>query len=267
MGVMDVIRQAFIEATEYQAEWDAYNARVANGDRTAIPPRRDLKLDPLVEVLEGTRFVHSHSYRADEILQLMRVAEEFGFRIHTFQHVLEGYRVADEIKEHGAHASTFSDWWAYKVEAYEAIPYNAAIMTQRGIVVSINSDSGEEGRHLNQEAAKTMKWGGLTEDQALALITINPAIQLMVDDRVGSLEAGKDADVVLWENYPLSSYGKVRTTWVDGNVVFDVDEDMAMRQQVAAEKEQLEEMLGEGDKDAGGRRRNSAGGPGNGSNR
>ncbi|MFV1988134.1 MAG: amidohydrolase [Gemmatimonadota bacterium] len=245
MGVMDVIRQAFIEATEYRAEWDAYEARVADGDRTAIPPRRDLKLDPLVEVLEGTRFVHSHSYRADEILQLIRLAEEFGFRIQTFQHVLEGYRVADEIKAHGASASTFSDWWAYKVEAYEAIPYNAAIMTERGIVVSINSDSGEEGRHLNQEAAKTMKWGGLTEDQALALVTINPAIQLMIDDRVGSLEAGKDADLVLWENYPLSSYGKVRTTWVDGNVVFDVDQDLAMRQQVAAEKERLEKMLGE----------------------
>jgi imidazolonepropionase-like amidohydrolase len=248
MGVMDVIRQAFIEATEYRAEWDAYDARVASGDRNAIPPRRDLKLDPLVEVLEGTRFVHSHSYRADEILQLMRVAEEFDFRIHTFQHVLEGYRVADEIKAHGAHASTFSDWWAYKVEAYEAIPYNAAIMTQRGIVVSINSDSDEEGRHLNQEAAKTMKWGGMTEDEALAMITINPAIQLVIDDRVGSLEVGKDADVVLWENYPLSSYARVRTTWVDGNVVFDVDQDMAMRAQIAAEKQQLEEMLGGDDR-------------------
>lgn len=247
MGVMDVIRQAFIEATEYRAEWDTYNARLANGDRGAIPPRRDLKLDPLVEVLEGTRYVHAHSYRADEILALIRVAEEFGFRIHTFQHVLEGYRVADEIKEHGASASTFSDWWAYKVEAYEAIPYNAAIMTQRGILVSINSDSGEEGRHLTQEAAKTMKWGGLTEDQALALVTINPAKQLLIDDRVGSLEVGKDADVVLWETYPLSSYAQVRTTYVDGNVVFDIDQDAEMREQMAAEKDRLKEMLGEGD--------------------
>ncbi|MDX1395462.1 MAG: amidohydrolase [Gemmatimonadota bacterium] len=265
MGVMDVIRQAFIEATEYKAEWDAYEARVANGDDSAIPPRRDLKLDALREVLEGTRLVHAHSYRADEILQLMRVAEEFDFRIHTFQHVLEGYRVADEIREHGAHASTFSDWWAYKVEAYEAIPYNAAIMTQRGVLVSINSDSDEEGRHLNQEAAKTMKWGGLTEEEALALVTINPARQLMVDDRIGSLEAGKDADVVLWENYPLSSYARVRTTWVDGNVVFDIDQDMAMRQRIAAEKAELREMLGEGDTANGGRgRRNMAGGPGNG---
>jgi len=246
MGVMDVIRQAFTETTEYKAKWDTYNARVADGDRNAIPPRRDLKLEPLVEILEGTRFVHAHSYRADEILQLMRVAEEFDFRIHTFQHVLEGYRVADEMAEHGAHASTFSDWWAYKVEAYEAIPHNAAIMTQRGIVVSINSDSGEEGRHLNQEAAKTMKWGGLDETQALALVTINPAIQLMIEDRVGSLEVGKDADVVLWENYPLSSYAKVRTTFIDGEVVFDVDRDMEMRTQMAAEKDRLREMLEDG---------------------
>jgi len=264
MGVMDVIRQAFVEATEYKAEWDAYDQRVASGDRSAIPPRRDLKLDPLVEILEGTRYVHSHSYRADEILQLIRVAEEFGFRIHTFQHVLEGYRVADEIREHGASASTFSDWWAYKVEAYEAIPYNAAIMTQRGIVVSINSDSGEEARHLNQEAAKTMKWGGLDEEQALALVTINPAIQLLIDDRVGSLEVGKDADIVLWENYPLSSYAKVRTTYVDGDVVFDIEEDALMRQRMAAEKDQLREMLGEGESTRAGARGNTAGGPGSG---
>ncbi len=247
MGVMDVIRQAFVRATAYRAEWDAYNERVARGDRNAIPPRRDLELEPLVEILEGRRFVHAHSYRADEILQLMRLAEEFGFRIHTFQHVLEGYRVADEIREHGAYASTFSDWWAYKVEAYEAIPYNAAIMTQRGIVVSINSDSDEEGRHLNQEAAKTMKWGGLTEDQALALVTINPAIQLNIQDRVGSLEAGKDADIVIWESYPLSSYAKVRTTFVDGEVVFDLEKDHEMRERMAAEKAELRALLGEGE--------------------
>ena len=250
MGVMDVIRQAFIEATEYKADWDAYRARVADGDRDAIPPRRNLTMGPLVEVLEGTRYVHAHSYRADEILQLMRVAEEFGFRIHTFQHVLEGYRVADEMAQHGAHASTFSDWWAYKMEAYEAIPHNAAIMTRRGVNVSINSDSGEEGRHLTQEAAKTMKWGGLSEAEALATVTINPAIQLMIDDRVGSLETGKDADIVLWENYPLSSYAKVRTTYIDGEVVFDVDADMAMRAALEAEKAELREMLGEADDDA-----------------
>ncbi len=267
MGVMDVIRQAFVEATAYKAEWDAYNARVARGDRNAIPPRRDLQLDPLVEILEGTRYVHSHSYRADEILQLMRLAEEFGFRIHTFQHVLEGYRVADEIREHGAHASTFSDWWAYKVEAYEAIPYNAAIMTQRGVIVSINSDSGEEARHLNQEAAKTMKWGGLTEEEALALITINPAIQLNIQDRVGSIEVGKDADLVIYDNYPLSSYAKVRTTFVDGEIVFDVDKDMEMRAQLAAEKQRLKEMLGEAEGEEGEATGDMASNPGKGGDR
>ncbi len=247
MGVMDVIRQAFVAATAYKAEWDAYEARVASGDRNAIPPRKDLQLEPLKEVLEGTRYVHAHSYRADEILQLMRLAEEFGFHIHVFQHVLEGYKIADELREHGAMASTFSDWWAYKVEAYEAIPYNAAIMTERGVIVSINSDSNEEARHLNQEAAKTMKWGGMTEEQALAMITINPAMQLNIQDRVGSLEVGKDADLVLYDNYPLSSFAKVRTTYVDGQVVFDVDRDMEMRQQMAAEKQRLKEMLGETD--------------------
>jgi imidazolonepropionase-like amidohydrolase len=238
-----------VEARQYQAEWQEYERRVAAGDRNAIPPARDLKLEPLVEVLEGRRIVHSHCYRADEILQLIRVAEEFDFRIGVFQHVLEGYRVADEIRDHGAMASTFSDWWAYKVEAYEAIPHNAAIMTQRGVVVSINSDSPEEVRHLNQEAAKTMKWGGLSEDEALALITLNPAKQLRIDDRVGSIEVGKDADLVIYDNYPLSSYAKVRTTFVDGEMVFDVDRDEAMREQIAAEKERLKEQLGEADDD------------------
>jgi len=153
MGVQDVIRQAFLDARAYRKKWDEWRV----GGKKGVPPRRDLKLEALVEILEGKRWVHAHSYRADEILQLMRVAEEFGFRIRTFQHVLEGYKVADEIAAHGAGASTFSDWWAYKMEAYDAIPYNAALMTERGVLVSINSDSGEEMRHLNQEAAKTMK--------------------------------------------------------------------------------------------------------------
>jgi imidazolonepropionase-like amidohydrolase len=245
MGVVDVIRMAFLEAQQYQAKWQDYERRVAEGDRKAIPPARDLKLEPLVEIMEGRRIVHAHCYRADEILQLMRLAEEFDFRIGVFQHVLEGYRVADEIREHGAMASTFSDWWAYKMEAYEAIPHNAAIMTQRGVVVSINSDSPEEVRHLNQEAAKTMKWGGLSEDEALRLITLNPAIQLRIEDRVGSIEVGKDADLVIYDNYPLSSYAKVRTTFVDGEIVFDVERDAEMRQQMAAEKEGLRRQLGE----------------------
>ena len=180
---------------------------------------------------------------SDLILQLIRLADEFGFRIAAFQHVLEGYKVADEIAAHGAGASTFSDWWAYKVEAYDAIPYNAALMTRRGVVVSINSDSPEEARHLNQEAGKAMKWGGLSEDEALALVTLNPAKQLRVEDRVGSIEVGKDADLVIWENYPLSVYAKTLTTIVDGRIVFDVERDRERQQKIVAEKEALKERV------------------------
>jgi len=204
-----------------------------------IPPRVDLKLQTMAEILEGTRLVHAHSYRADEILQLIRLADEFGFRIATFQHVLEGYKVADEIAAHGAGASTFSDWWAYKIEAYDAIPYNAALMTERGVTASINSDSGEEIRHLNQEAAKSMKWGGLTEDQALALVTLNPAKQLGVADHVGSLEVGKDADIVIFNNHPLSVYGVVEQTIIDGQVYFDREVDLQRRDALEAEKKAL----------------------------
>ena len=234
MGVMDVIRRAFTEARAYQAEWRAYDeAMAARSDRgrrqpsgpEPMPPRRDLELEALVEILEGERLVHSHCYRADEILQLLRLAEEFGFRVATLQHVLEGYKVADEIAEHGAGASTFSDWWGYKVEAYDAIPGNAALMAERGVVVSINSDSGEEMRHLNQEAAKAIRWGGMDEIEALKLVTLNPAIQFGVDDRIGSIEPGKDADLVLWSDHPLSTQAVARKTWVDGDLYFDREAD------------------------------------------
>ena len=181
--------------------------------------------------------MHAHSYRGDEILQLLRLAEEFGFTIRTLQHVLEGYKVADEIAAHGAGASTFSDWWAYKVEAFDAIPYNAALMTERGVLVSINSDSGEEIRHLNQEAAKTMKWGGLGEEAALRLVTLNPAMQLGIDDRVGSIDEGKDADLTVWEGHPLSMFGKPVQTYVDGKLYFDVELDRERRAAVEAEKQ------------------------------
>ncbi|MBL8149218.1 MAG: amidohydrolase, partial [Blastocatellia bacterium] len=197
MGVEDVIRQAFTDAREYKKSWDQYKKRKANGEKDLIEPSKDLKLEPLVEVLEGRRLVHAHCYRSDEILMLIRVANEFGFKVATFQHVLEGYKVAKEIAAHGAGASTFSDWWAFKIEAYDAIPYNAALMTRQGVVVSINSDSPEESRHLNQEAAKTIRYGGLSDLDALKTITINPAIQLGIADRVGSREVGKDADLVI----------------------------------------------------------------------
>jgi imidazolonepropionase-like amidohydrolase len=241
MGVMDVIREAFTEAREYKMQWEEYGRRAAAGDRAAIPPRRDLKLEPLVEILEGKRYVHSHGYRADEMVALMQVAEEFGFKVRTFQHVLEGYKITNEMKKHGAMASTFSDWWAYKIEAYEAIPYNAALMAQRGVVVSINSDSAEEARHLNQEAAKAMKWGGLNETEALKLVTLNPAIQLGIDRRVGSIEAGKDADLVIWDKHPLSVYAVAQKSIVDGVVYFDRQLDVAQRAEVAKEKKELAE--------------------------
>jgi imidazolonepropionase-like amidohydrolase len=247
LGVMDVIRQAFTDAAAYKAEWDAYEA----GDNGDVEPRRDLALDALVEILDGDRLVHAHSYRADEILQLLRLAEEFDFQIATFQHVLEGYRVAEEIAEHGAGASTFSDWWAYKVEAYEAIPHNAAIMAEQGVVVSINSDSGEEMRHLNQEAAKTMKWGGLDEHEALALVTINPARQLGIDDRVGSLEVGKDADLVIYDGHPLSMFSRVEKTMIDGAIYFDREMDGERQAQLEHEKQTLIEKFGRGQEGRG----------------
>ena len=241
MGVMDVIREAFIDARAYRQKWQDYRRRTAAGEKNLLPPRRDLKLEPLVEILEGKRLVHAHCYRADEILQLIRLAEEFGFKIATFQHVLEGYKVAKEIAAHGAGASTFSDWWAYKVEAYDAIPHNAAIMTKKGVVVSINSDSAEEARHLNQEAGKTMKFGGLTEEEALALVTINPARQLRIDDRVGSIEIGKDADLVLYDKHPLSVFAVPQKVWIDGQVYFDRAQDIARRAEIEKEKKALAE--------------------------
>jgi imidazolonepropionase-like amidohydrolase len=240
LGVQDVVRQAFIDAREYQRKWRAYEAAKRTDPRTPrIPPRRDLKLETLVEILEGRRLIHSHSYRSDEILQLMRVVEEFDIRVGTFQHVLEGYKVADEMAQHGAMASTFSDWWAYKIEAYDAIPYNAALMTERGVVVSINSDDAEEMRHLNQEAAKAMHWGGLSENEALKLVTLNPARQIGVDQRVGSIEVGKDADLVIFSGHPLSVYGVVEQTLVDGQVYFDRRIDAQRRAALDAEKKAL----------------------------
>jgi imidazolonepropionase-like amidohydrolase len=242
MGVQDVVRQAFLDATYYMQEWDAYEA----AGRQGVEPRRDLEMESLMQILKGERWVHSHSYRADEILQLLRLAEEFGFTIRTFQHVLEGYKVADEIAAHGAGASTFSDWWAYKVEAYDAIPHNAALMAERGVLVSINSDSGEEIRHLNQEAAKAMKWGGMEEEPALRLVTLNPAIQLGIDDRTGSIEVGKDADLAIWDAHPLSMFAKAVQTYVEGALYFDIELDAERQIAIEAEKAALMQKHGVG---------------------
>jgi len=238
MGVEDVIREAFLEARQYQAGWKEYRDKVARGERVQAP-RRDLKLEPLVEVLENKRLLHAHCYRSDEILMLLRLADELGFKIKTLQHVLEGYKVAKEIAAHGAGASTFSDWWAYKIEAWDAIPYNAAIMHKKGVLVSLNSDSAELMRRLNTEAAKAMKYGGLTEDEALALVTINPARQLEVDHRAGSIEPGKDADLVIFDRHPLSNYAKVQKVLIDGEVYFDRETDINKRAATAARRQAL----------------------------
>jgi imidazolonepropionase-like amidohydrolase len=198
-------------------------------------------MEPLVEVLEGKCFVHSHCYRADEILMLIRIADEFGFKIRTFQHALEGYKVAKEIARHGAGASIFVDFWGYKIEAYDAIPYNAVILTRAGVNVSLNSDSDERARRLNIEAAKTMKYGEMTEEEALKMITMNPAWQLGIQDRVGSLDVGKDADVVIWNGHPLSVYSRVETTFIDGEIFFDRQQDMARRADIEKERAALEQ--------------------------
>ena len=238
MGVEHVIRDAFVRAKAYQKAWKDYE-KTKGTSSDALPPRRDLQLEPLVEILEGKRLVHAHSYRADEILMLIRLAEEVGFKIATFQHVLEGYKVAKEIAAHGAGASTFSDWWGYKIEAIDAIPHNAAIMVRKGVLVSINSDSAEHARRLNTEAAKSIKWGGLTEDEALALVTINPAKQLRIDNRVGSLEPGKDADVAVWSHHPLSSYAIVERVYIDGIKYYDRSTEETRLTELGQEKESL----------------------------
>lgn len=218
-GVESVFLRAFKRALEYQAEWAGYGEARARGEDPA-PPRRDLRLDVLSGILRGDVHVHSHCYRADEILMLLRTAEGFGFRVRTLQHVLEGYKIAHEIAQHGAGTSTFSDWWSYKVEAYDAIPQNAALLDEAGVVSTINSDSDELIRHLYHEAAKSVRYAGLDPVRALRLATLNSAIQLGIDERVGSIEVGKDADLVLLNADPLSVYARVEWTMVDGRFEF-----------------------------------------------
>jgi len=232
MGVEQVIRDAFMAARDYKKSWDIYNKDVKL-KRSAIPPRRDLELDAMVEIMEGKRLVHSHSYRQDEILMLTRIAEDYGFTMATFQHVLEGYKVAERLAEHGAGASTFSDWWAYKYEVVDAIPYNGTLMTNAGVTVSFNSDSDELARRMNLEAAKAVKYGGLDEAEALKMVTINPAKQLKIDRYVGSLEVGKDADFTIWSGHPLSSYTICEQTWIEGKQYFSLKQDQYFRQRDA----------------------------------
>jgi len=232
MGVEQLLRWWFTEAREYEAEWKAYEE---SNDRNAVPPRKDLRLQALVDIMNGDIKVQAHSYRSDEILMLMRVAEDFGFRIWTFQHVLEGYKIADEMAKHGAMASTFAENWGYKVEAYDAIPHNMAIMADRGVTVSVNSDSGERVRRLYQEAAMGMKYGGMDENEALKMITLNPAKQLGVESRVGSIEVGKDADLAIFNGHPFAPASRVEKTLVDGVVYFDREQAMTLEKLLQAQ--------------------------------
>jgi N-acetylglucosamine-6-phosphate deacetylase len=239
MGVETFMRDAFTAAKEYKEEWNRYLSLPTEQRERTMPPQRDLELDTLVEILDGKRIVHCHSYRQDEILMLIRVADDFGFTIGTFQHVLEGFKVADAIGRHGAGASSFSDWWAYKVEVMDAIPYNGSLMQNVGVLVSFNSDSDELARRMNWEAAKAVRYGGLEPSEALKFVTINPAKQLRIDHRTGSLEKGKDADFVIWSGDPLSVYSKCEQTWIEGKKYFDLQDDLELRKQIDAERQRL----------------------------
>ena len=225
MGVEFVIREAFSKAKEYMDAWDRYNKSKTQKGFRGAPPAYDLRLETLADILRGDIIVHCHSYRADEIFMLLKVCEDFGIKKLVFQHVNEGFKVAPELAKFGAMASVFADWWAYKFEVYYSTAYNAAILTKNGVTTSINSDDGELMRHLYHEAAKTQKYGALTDDEALSLITLNAAKQLGIDSRVGSLEIGKEADVAIFKGHPLSTYTVPMITIVDGVVRFDRDKD------------------------------------------
>lgn len=237
MGTMEVIRDAFVRARDYKQSWADFKS-----GKTKVEPRKDLELEPIVEILEGKRLVHAHGYRSDEHLNLLRIADEFGFRVATLQHGLEAYKIAPEIAKHGAGVSIFIDFWSYKLEAYDTIPYNAYILWKNGVVVSINSDSDERMRRLNIDAAKVMRYGGVPEEDALKMITLNPAKQLGIDKRTGSIEVGKDADLVIWTAHPFDIYSRVETTMIDGEIFFDRMKDAAMRVEMQKERENLEKM-------------------------
>jgi len=241
MGVEQVFIDYFQRAKEYDESWKKYNSN-SKKDKTKAP-RVDLELQTIAEILNKERFISCHSYVQSEILMLMNVAEKFNFRVNTFTHILEGYKVADKMKEHGVGASTFSDWWAYKFEVNDAIPYNGAIMHNEGVVVAFNSDDAEMSRRLNQEAAKAVKYGNVSEEDAWKFVTLNPAKLLHIDDKVGSIKVGKDADIVLWNNNPLSIYAKAEKTLIEGVVYYDIQKDEAQRVAVAKERNELIRQL------------------------
>ena len=244
MGVEQVFTDYFQRAKEYKAAWKAYNALSKKIKTKTAAPRYDLEMETMVEILDGKRFISCHSYVQSEINMLLKVADRFGVRINTFTHILEGYKVADKMKEHGVGGSTFSDWWAYKFEVNDAIPYNGAIMHSQGVTVAFNSDDSEMSRRLNQEAAKAVKYGGVSEEDAWKFVTLNPAKLLHIDDEVGSIKVGKSADLVLWSDHPMSIYSVVEKTMIDGVIYFDLDRATAQVAQIAKEKNKLiQDML------------------------
>jgi len=221
MGNFEVQRAALVEAQDYMREWDSYNEKVKRGDKDASPPKHDLKLEALADVLRGKLLVQIHCYRADEMLTEMAMAKEFGYKLRAFHHALEAYKVSDQLAANNVGIATFADWWGYKQEAWDAIPWNAVMAMRRGVKVAIKSDSEDYTRRLNQEAAKAIRYGGATEEEALRMITLNAAWIVGVEDRVGSIDVGKDADLVIWDGYPLSSYGVPEKVLIDGEVYFD----------------------------------------------
>lgn len=239
MGVEQVYYDYFTRAKEYNAQWQKYKT-LSPADKAKIsPPRRDLDLEAVGEILLGSRNITCHSYVQSELTMLMHVSDSMGFHINTFTHILEGYKVADIMKAHGVGASAFADWWAYKYEVKDAIPFNPALMYRMGLVVAINSDDAEMARRLNQEAAKGIKYGGMTEVEAFKMVTLNPAKLLHLDQHMGSIKVGKDADLVLWNDNPTSIYAKPEKTIVDGKVLFDVNEDLKLRADMAKEKARI----------------------------
>ena len=239
MGVEQVYMDHFMRAKEYAKTWTAYNSLNAKQKAAAVAPRRDIELDALAEILAAKRFITCHSYVQSEINMLMHVADSLGFKVNTFTHILEGYKVADKMAKHGAGGSSFADWWAYKMEVHDAIPYNAALMHRQGVTVSINSDDAEMARRLNQEAAKTVEYGALTEEEAWKLVTLNPAKLLHLDNRLGSIRVGKDADLVLWNTSPLAIYARPEKTIIDGAVYFDLSTEDRKRDAMQAERARL----------------------------
>jgi len=243
MGVEQVFEDAFTRAEQYNEDWEKFNGLSSKEKSTTPKPRVDLELEALAQILNGKRQITCHSYVQSEINMLMKVADRHHFKVNTFTHILEGYKVADKMKEHGAAGSTFSDWWTYKYEVREAIPYNASLMNEVGVLTAINSDDAEMARRLNQEAAKSLKYGGMSEEEAWKMVTLNPAKMLHLDHHIGSIKPGKDADLVLWNTDPLSIYAKPDFTMIDGAIYFDRQKNQEKNEWVEKERNRLIQLM------------------------